>query len=84
MTKEEIIEIAKECIGHRTCDSCKFRNLNDGNDCNVVLANYILEQENEPAPAGTDTSSKNNSLSQFKNTPKQQNCQEADYKKKIY
>lgn len=77
MTKEEVIEMAKQCASHKTCDNCKFSNFSDGEtDCNTVLAKYIVEKENEPAPSGNDTSSKNNNL-QLNDTAKLQICQEA-------
>ena len=72
-SEEEIIEMAKQCASHKTCDNCKFSNFKT--DCNTVLAKYIVEKENEPAPAGTDTSSKCNEL-QSNNTMKLKICQE--------
>ena len=83
MTKEEVIEAVKVCIPGDDCDNCQ---LHDKVDCQQELLGETLKliKENEPAPSANDTSSKNNnSLSQFKNTPKQQNCQEADYKKRF-
>lgn len=85
MTKEEIIEMAKQCASHKTCDNCKFSNFSDGEtDCNTVLAKYIVDKENEPAPAGTDTSSKNNNL-QLNDTANLRICQEkiADIKEDL-
>ena len=76
MNKEEIIEMAKQCASHKTCDNCKFSNFSDGEtDCNTVLAKYIVDKENEPAPAGTDTSSKKNYY-QLNDNTKLKICQE--------
>lgn len=77
MTKEEIIEMAEECVSHKTCENCKFSNFSDGEtDCNTVLAKYIVDKENEPAPSGNDTSSKENK-SQLNDTANLRICQEA-------
>ena len=76
MTKEKIIEMAEECVSHKTCDNCKFGNFSDGEtDCNTVLAKYVAEKENEPAPSANDTSSKNNNL-QLNDTANLRICQE--------
>lgn len=85
MAKEKIIEMAKQCASHKTCDNCKFSNFSDGEtDCNTVLAKYIVDKENEPAPSGNDTSSKNNNL-QLNDTAKLEICQEkiADIKEDL-
>ena len=77
MNKEEIIKCAELCIEESNCKECSFK----GADCDC-MENLIKDmlhclKENEPAPAGTDTSSNNNSLSQLNDTAKLRICQEA-------
>ena len=77
MTKEKIIEMAEECVSHKTCDNCKFSNFSDGEtDCNTVLAKYIVEKENEPAPSSNDTSSNHKNTTNLDDTAKLEICQE--------
>ena len=80
MTKEEIIEMAKQCAENDgNCVNCKWC---DHAGCDVDFAKYIVEKENEPAPAGTDTSSKKNYY-QLNDNTKLEICQEAGYKKRF-
>ena len=59
MDKEEAVKMAKECISRKVCTNCEFKSLSDdGIDCNTILAKYIIDKENEPAPSANDTSSK--------------------------
>ena len=75
MTKEEVIEAVKVCILGENCDNCQLR---DKLTCQEELLDETLKllKENEPAPAGTDTSSKENK-SQLNDTAKLRICQEA-------
>ena len=73
MTKEEILKAAEhctiECSGN--CSGCPL----SGKGCISIFTQYIINKENEPAPAGTDTSSKNNNL-QLNDTANLRICQE--------
>lgn len=74
MNKEEILKAAEHCTIEYSgdCSGCPL----SGKGCISIFTQYIINKENEPAPAGTDTSSKNNNL-QLNDTAKLQICQEA-------
>lgn len=61
ITKEEFDKAVEYCTGgHGTCNQCPLRLTNKPLICGVYLTEYI--KENEPAPAGTGTSSNDNKL----------------------
>lgn len=75
MTKEEIINRLDCCIGRKA--DCKNCPMNGEDLCAEKLYRETIRllKENEPASAGTDTSSKCNEL-QSNNTMKLKICQE--------
>lgn len=74
MTKEKIIEMAKQCVeSDGNCASCKWR---DHAGCDVDFAEYIIDKENEPAPSGNDTSSNHKNTTTLDDTAKLEICQE--------
>ena len=82
MDKETILKAAEHCTIEYSgnCSGCPL----SGKGCISIFTQYIINKENEPAPAGTDTSSKNNNL-QLNDTAKLQICQEkiADIKEDL-
>lgn len=74
MDKETILKAAEHCTIEYSgdCSGCPL----SGKGCISIFTQYIIDKENEPAPAGTDTSSKKNYY-QLNDTAKLQICQEA-------
>ena len=58
MDKETILKAAEHCTIEYSgnCSGCPL----SGKGCISIFTQYIINKENEPAPAGTDTSSKEN------------------------
>ena len=77
LAKDELTKILEICGKGEGCEGCPMDSPN--NACTDILLKNALcyLKENEPAPAGTDTSSNNNSLSQLNDTAKLRICQEA-------
>lgn len=73
MTKEEILKAAEHCTIEYSgnCSGCPL----SGKGCISIFTQYIINKENEPAPAGTDTSSKKNYY-QLNDNTKLKICQE--------
>lgn len=82
MTKEEILKAAEHCTIEYSgnCSGCPL----SGKGCISIFTQYIINKENEPAPAGTDTSSKNNNY-QLNDSANLAICQEkiADIKEDL-
>ena len=77
MNKEEVIKAIEICNGTPDCMECPLKK--EDLSCRSILLENALNylKENEPAPAGTDTSSDENNNSQLNDTTKLNICQEA-------
>lgn len=73
MDKETILKAAEHCTIEYSgnCSGCPL----SGKGCISIFTQYIINKENEPAPAGTDTSSKKNYY-QLNDNTKLKICQE--------
>lgn len=84
LAKDELTKILEICGKGEGCEGCPMDSPN--NACTDILLKNALcyLKENEPAPAGTDTSSKNNNL-QLNDTADLRICQEkiADIKEDL-
>lgn len=83
MDKENILKAAEHCADPLTknCIGCPLDD--KAMVCGYYFARYIAKQENEPAPAGTETSSKvssndTNNISHLDDTTLREICQEAE------
>lgn len=86
LTREQTIKALECCVTGITCDKCPIECLFEVDDCcNLVkkcAIHYLkesnptpeFEQENEPAPAATETSSKDN-ISHFDDNISRRICQ---------
>lgn len=74
MDKETILKVAKHCSVNGKCACCPC--FEDIEDCTKIFTRFIIETRKEPAPAATDTSSKENNLHD-KYITSLKECQEA-------
>lgn len=75
MNKETILKAVEHCLDKTTsCIGCPL--VNRGDVCGVYLTEYISSKENEPAPAGAETSPNKNIL-HLDDTTLLEICQEA-------
>lgn len=83
MTKKEIKRALEICLCdsvdgvYKSCEDCPL--FNKSGDCSKELCDETLKQilkENEPAPAGTDTSSNHKNTTTLDDTAKLEICQE--------
>ena len=75
ITKEEFEKAVERCAGDTPdCDGCPLCASDKHRLCSAYLAEYI---KNEPAPAATGTSSKEN-FNHFDDSTKEQICQAYD------
>ena len=75
MTKKEILKGLDSCLGTvSNCDLCPLNNLDDCADILFEETEKLIK-ENEPAPAGTDTSSNIMNYSQVDNNTLLKFCQ---------
>ena len=72
LTKEDIVKAADRCTDHSDCENCPLGPLRI-DDCVELFARYI--KENEPAPAGTDTSSTHEKYLHLDDSTYKQICQ---------
>lgn len=75
LTKEQTIKALKKCVDEKGCKNCPLLGTLNCRTHLFEISKKYIEQENEPAPAGTDTSSKRNEL-QLNNIAKSKICQE--------
>ena len=56
MSNEKILKAAEFCVTHDECPGCPSFKDDPDTTCAYRLARYIVDTENEPAPAPTGTS----------------------------
>ena len=75
LTREEFEKVIEYCTSQDDCIDCPLCESSDI-CCGAVLAHYI--KENEPAPAGTDTSSNDEKYLHLDDSTSKQICQAFD------